>query len=66
MANLWRGFVAIFLMSALSGCGGSSKAPITTPTQPKTQDVPAGTYSLLITANNGATAHSVPVKVVVQ
>ncbi len=68
--RLWRMLgaflIAVSIASAISGCGGSSKSTTTTPPPPATQNVPAGEYSLLITATNGATAHSVPVKVVVQ
>jgi len=67
--RLWRALGACVLAAsisfAISACGGSGGKTMTT-TPASAQNVPAGEYSLLITATNGATAHSVPVKLVVQ
>ena len=57
--------LAISLIATISGCGGS-KAVVAPPTPPKTQNVPAGTYTMLITASNSATTHSVPVTIIVK
>ncbi len=51
--------IAILLLSAagLSGCGGSSGG-ISLPTSPTTQDTPAGTYAIVVTATSGSISHN--------
>jgi len=65
----WKGLIALMLLVTASGmvigCSGSGTQPPSTPPASPTL-VPAGTYTAVVTANNGLTTHNVKFNIVVQ